>query len=283
MDIAILITCHNRKTKTLSCLESVYTQTDIANVKFNIFLVDDGSTDGTADEVNRKFPDVTIIKGNGSLFWAGGMRMAWTAAINAKINIDYFLLLNDDTLLYKNCLSNLFADVKKLPSPKSILISPTVDLSLKTVTYGGSVLLNNTRSQFKMLSPNFVSPQQCDLGNANIMLVPFDVYKEIGILSDKYTHGIADFDYTLRAKDKKIPTYIASDYGGICDNDHGKNWRSSKDYTLKQRVKYLYSPTGLAYKEYLYYIKTHFPKERPIAFFKLWLKTLVPVIYDKLK
>jgi len=199
-NIAVLLTCHNRKEKTLSCLQSVYQQNINADVLLKIFLVDDGSTDGTAEAVRKNYPEINIITGNGNLFWAGGMRKAWNAALSSNFSFDYFLLLNDDTVLYNYAISKLLADFEKLANPRVILSSPTMDAVLNEVSYGGSLLTSSKKSQFKMLAPNGHSPQLCDLANANIMLVPFSVYQEIGILSPYYTHSIADFDYTLRAK-----------------------------------------------------------------------------------
>jgi len=49
--IAILFTCHNRRVKTLSCLNSIEKQAAQGWGKPDIYLVDDGSTDGTAEAV----------------------------------------------------------------------------------------------------------------------------------------------------------------------------------------------------------------------------------------
>jgi len=284
MTIAILITSHNRKNKTLQCLRALYAQKELANI-FNIevFLVNDGSTDNTAIEVKLNFPNVNIIDGNGSLFWAGGMRKAWREAIKTGIAFDYFLLLNDDTILYENTIINLLKDYSLLDNKNSLLTAPTADPILKNISYGGSKIIRNGFSQYSLMKPNNSSPQLCNLANANILLVPFSVFKKIGILSDKYTHGIADFDYSLRANKNNIPTYLASQSGGTCENDHGNNWKSSNSSSLKERIDYLYSPKGLAYHEYLHYIKTHFPLEYPIALTKLWLKTLFPIFWEKFK
>jgi glycosyltransferase involved in cell wall biosynthesis len=62
--IAALITCHNRKAKTLACLSSLYNCTMPENYAFDVFLVDDGCTDGTADIIREKFPQINIIQGN---------------------------------------------------------------------------------------------------------------------------------------------------------------------------------------------------------------------------
>ena len=46
--IAVLLTCHNRKDKTLTCLESFHKAKKPEGYTFDIFLVDDGSTDETS-------------------------------------------------------------------------------------------------------------------------------------------------------------------------------------------------------------------------------------------
>ena len=48
-----------------------------------------------------------IIRGDGSLFWAKGMRKAWEAAIAERDNWDGFLWLNDDTELDGGALQKL--------------------------------------------------------------------------------------------------------------------------------------------------------------------------------
>ncbi len=104
----------------------------------------------------------------------------------------------------------------------------------------------------------------------------------IGIFDERYTHGIADFDYSMSAVKKGIPVLLAPNIGGICIHDHGKPWKPN-NVPLKERISYLKSPKGLAYKEYLYYIKKHFPLFLPYSFIMLWLKTLLPFIWTNFK
>ena len=78
--IAALITCHNRKSKTIACLERLFQQALPLGVLLKVYLVDDGSTDGTAEAVREKFPSVSVISADGSLFWCRGMRLAWKHA-----------------------------------------------------------------------------------------------------------------------------------------------------------------------------------------------------------
>ena len=93
--IAVLMTCHNRRVTTLKCLDAIEAQKDLGNISLQVYLVDDGCTDGTSEAIGAAHPDVTILAGDGSLYWAGGMRMAWKFAMQE--DYDYYLWLNDDT------------------------------------------------------------------------------------------------------------------------------------------------------------------------------------------
>ncbi len=249
---------------------------------FTVYLIDNGS-DGTAEGVRNNFPDVKLFYGDSNLYWAGSMRKLWQTVINSSINHDFFLLLNDDTVLIDTALNDLMYDFKKLDNNNVILIGSTINSLTKEFSYGGYKILNKYGSVTRKIIPNTLHPQICHLGNGNIMLVPKEVVKKIGILSGLFTHGFADFDYTLRAMKMGIPTFIASNYSGFCENDHGNKWWSSKKFTLKQRIKKLYDVKGLAYKEYLMYLKLHFPYYLPQAWLMLWAKTVFPFLWEKFK
>ena len=72
-NIAVLLTVHDRKNKTLRCLENLYKQVLPNYLRLDIYLTDDGCTDGTPEAIKRQFPKVHIIKGDGNLFWNRGM------------------------------------------------------------------------------------------------------------------------------------------------------------------------------------------------------------------
>ena len=69
--IAVLMTCHNRKDKTLASIDSLFQQKMPADFRLEVYLVDDASTDGTAEAVTQKYPEVKVVEGNGSLFLNG--------------------------------------------------------------------------------------------------------------------------------------------------------------------------------------------------------------------
>ena len=282
--IAVLLTCFNRKDKTIRCLHSFFSANKPSGYIFDVFLVDDGSIDGTGDEVKIIFPDVYVIEGNGVLFWAGGMRLAWETAIKHD-KYHAYLLLNDDVILHVDFISTLVETDKfalKKNGRTGIYSASTIDPITKKITYGAyKIKTNHVVVRNKLLNP-LEKPQKCELTNANILWISKETVNEIGVFDKRYTHGLADFDYSLQAIKKDIPVYLTPDIGGFCIHDHGVNWKSN-DEPLKKRIAYLKSPKGLAYNEYLYYIRKHFPLFLPYSFITLWLKTLFPILWDKFK
>ena len=273
--IAVLITSYNRKEKTLQCLKNIAEQKDLPGMELSIFLVDDNSSDGTTEAVRFHYPNVNIIKGTGQLFWAGGMRAAWRSALTDKKKFIYYLLVNDDTFLYSNALKNLMAD-KNAVGENSIIVGSVKDPVTGNFSYGGRILKNNYSIAASKVIPDNNSPQLCDFGNGNLMLIPSLVVDKIGILSDCYTHGLADIEYTTKAKKAGIPSYISSYYLGECTNDFDPELKRKNKFSLKQRVEYLYSVKGFCYKEYLYFIRNYFPLYLPQAWLSLWVKTIMP-------
>lgn len=85
--IAVLLTVFNRKDKTLECLKRLYAQLPLDGYQVDVYLTNDGCTDGTPEAVKKQFPDVNIINGSGNLFWNRGMYTAWHEA--AKKDYDF--------------------------------------------------------------------------------------------------------------------------------------------------------------------------------------------------
>ena len=280
--IAVLITCFNRKLKTLQCIKNLYAQDCLDKVDLKIFIVDGGSSDGTPECISSTFPEIKVEVVEG-LYWAGGMRRAWANAL-AEREYDFLWLVNDDTNLYQNSLSVLLKThefslnkYKRAGIYTGCTKSPTTG----ELTYGAKKLRNKDRIKGDLLAPNGEF-QECDLCNGNALLIPKEVYSSIGGLYEKSTHGIADWEYSLRAKKAGFPVLMAPVYLGECERDHGKGWLSSKS-SLKQRLAYMNSPKGLSYKEFTAFVKLYFPKDYYPIKIKMWVKTLFPFVYDLLK
>jgi len=74
----IVIPAHNRRELTLSCLRHLEALGECA--RHTVLVVDDGSTDGTADAVRYGFPSVRVLQGDGQLWWTGAIALGMRAA-----------------------------------------------------------------------------------------------------------------------------------------------------------------------------------------------------------
>ncbi|MBN1187160.1 MAG: glycosyltransferase family 2 protein [Bacteroidales bacterium] len=276
-NIAVLITCYNRKEKTLECLNHLYKARSeySSNLIMDVYLTDDASTDGTENEVRKRFPDVNIIKGNGRLFWSGGTIKSWEEALSKEIYNGY-LLLNDDTVVNGSCFNILFKTheyaIRKY-NRGAIYVGSVFDPVTLKQTYGGRIITNKWTFKCNLLIPDG-EIKECHLGNANIMLVHKSVVEDIGILSRIYTHGKSDWDYTLRASRHGIPVLACPDFCGFCKND--KIQPDLKKMSLKERIQHLKDPKGIEIWGYMYFMWRFFPLRAPFVFLNLLIKTMIP-------
>ena len=100
--IYIIIPVHNRKEYTKNCLLSLRKQTE---KNFKTVIIDDGSTDGTAEMLAKEFPEVHVIKGDGNLWWAAATNLGVKYAL--KNDADFILTLNNDTIASENYLEKM--------------------------------------------------------------------------------------------------------------------------------------------------------------------------------
>lgn len=268
--IAVIITCHNRKEKTLSCLHSLFECNLPKGHLVEVFLVDDGSTDGTGQEIKLNFPQVHIIQGTGSLFWNRGMHLAWTTAAKYS-DFQFYLWLNDDVNLFRDAI----VDLLSVPFCVNSIVVGTMKSEINDfATYGGLDLNNH------LISPNGV-PQTCYTFNGNFVLIPEIVYKEVGNLDPIFPHAIGDFDYALRAKKKSISAYVAPGYSGICEKNQSLPKWCLPEVTFKNRINSLYSPLGNAHPYYYFqYEKRHFGIVKALLhLFTIHLRLVFPKLW----
>lgn len=272
--IAVLITCYNRKVKTLLCLTSLFNNKLNGDYNFDVFLVDDGSTDGTSDAVIEKFPMVNIIKGSGNLFWNQGMRVAWKHA-SEKYDYDFYLWLNDDTIIKKNAIDSLINTFVEVNEQVIIVGTTCSTNNINEITYGG-------RNNKIGLIPPCNKYIECDFFNGNIVLIPKQVYKKNGMNDSSFRHALGDFDYGLRAKKNGIKSYIAPGILGECD-EHSllADW-CNPNISFKQRWKAFRTPLGQNPEEFFIYKLRHSGLINAILiYFSNHLRVFFPRLWNK--
>ncbi|MBS1751526.1 MAG: glycosyltransferase family 2 protein [Bacteroidetes bacterium] len=233
-NIAILVTCYNRRDKTIQCLKNLFSQAGIKeDFTIEVFLVDDGSSDGTSEAVNMQFPQVHIIPGNGSLYWNRGMHLAWQKA-KESADFDYFLWLNDDTDLMPDALIEML-DCVAIKNDEAIICGAICSKQTGLFSYGG-----RTEDGKEILPHN--SMPSCHVINGNCVLVSRNICNAIGILDPAFPHALGDFEYGLRAAHNGFEVVTTRKYIGYCERSSvPQQWCNSK-VPLNRRVKALYSP-----------------------------------------
>lgn len=215
--LAVLLTCFNRRQKTLESLSDLFNQTLPGGISIQVYLVDDGSTDGTAEAVAQAFPQINVIRGSGNLFWNRGMHLAFSEAI--KVGHDYYLWLNDDTCLYPDALSKLLSTSQQLEEQghtRAIVVGSTQDPETGATTYGGIMRSSKWHPlQYRLLQPG-QTPQPCQTMNGNCVLIPQSVVDRIGNLDPTFTHYAGDYDYGLRAQMKGCSVWMTPGHIGTC-------------------------------------------------------------------
>ena len=252
--LAILMTCHNRCDITLECLQAIYQQ----NATFDVYLVDDGSSDGTSDAVRTYYPKVKLIEGNGNLFWVGGMRLAFAEAL--KYGYDYYLWLNDDTLLEPDALSNLLNTHQLLIQrgyQNSIVVGSVKDPVTGKYTYGGRVRSKRKFSHtFEAVEPA-KEPKECDTMQGNVVLIPDVVAGKVGNLDIAFTHQRGDLDYGLRARKLGCSIWVAPGYIGTCSQNSVSGSWVDTSLPIHKRLQKAFQVKGFPIQEWTTFTKRH--------------------------
>ena len=207
--------CHDRAALTLRCLGSLFA--DGARCRalgIEVFLVDDGSADGTAALVRARFPGVKVLPADGSLYWARAMEAAWRAAEESG-HCDGYLWLNDDTVLNGDALERLSA----ADDGASIVVGDLADASGKTV-YG---------------------LRDGGAFTGNFVYVPDAAYRRLGRICGEYSHAWADTEYALRAKRAGVRVKSA---GVVGSAEWHPNRPPLKGVPLRRRLAMLRDPKG---------------------------------------
>ncbi len=216
------MTCYNRVKTTLGCLARLEKAcAAVADAKFDVWLVDDGSPDRTGEKVKEAFPHVNVVQSKGGLFWCKGMRLAWDSAVSAAgaEAYDFYLWLNDDAMLKEGAIANLLAEYQKHHGVISGKFSS--DETESDVSFG-------------MLGGWM---------NGNLVLVPREVYEKIGPIYDGYHHGYGDNDYGLMAARAGFGPYLSSAFCGVCPAQP-ERYRFQEGKPLVKRFKLLFDPKG---------------------------------------
>ncbi len=205
--VAILIPVFNGLGYTKICLESLFTQlsnSELSYHNFQIVVVDDKSSDGTANWVMENYPDVHLLHGNGNLWWSGGINKGVTYALE-QLKAEYILWWNNDI----KSAGDYFEQVVKIigTHDHNVIIGSKIFVLDKNLIWGMGGKFNPSSGSIFMYgemqvdNERFREPFEVDWFPGMGTIMHRSVYEKVGLLDErKFPQYHGDSDFTIRAK-----------------------------------------------------------------------------------
>jgi len=260
IDLSICIVTHNDASLVKDCLESIYKETKNS---FEIFVVDNGSTDNTLALIRSNYPEVKIIENGANL----GYPVANNRAIRQSVG-RYILLLNPDTIVLDAGLDKLVAFLDS--HPEAAVVGPqfsfpdgsfqfSYDWGISIKNYFVMLIPSEILSLIKFANPfrrqNFEEPytrkkwrseKTIEVGRVRgcCMLVRREVIEQIGLLDERFFIYCEEVDWQRRMKKAGWKVYFSPDariihYWGASTKQRNKKsfnaiqWQSIYKYFKK--------------------------------------------------
>lgn len=186
--VHIFLPVHNRRAVTEQFLECLRRQT---YRHWHLLLIDDGSSDGTAEMARALVPDLTVLRGEGDWWWAGSLQQGylWIGRAGVPAN-DVILIINDDTTIGPEFLSNAISALR----PGSLLLARTYDSK-------GDFCEVGVRWDWKNLACVAVTdPNEVNcFSTRGLFLTAGDLLKIGGFHPKMLPHYLSDYEFTIRA------------------------------------------------------------------------------------
>lgn len=194
--VTVVILNYKVKQAVINCIHSLG-DSDYQNM--DIIVVDNNSQDGIREEI-QQFSDIKFIENQQNLGYTGGNNIGIKYALS--IGADYIVILNPDTEVAKNTISELVRVMKQrqagIGSPK-ILFNDR-----KTIWFAGGIFdKDNVIGKHKGVNEEdhgqYDEIEETDYATGCATMVSSEVFRKTGLLDEKYFMYYEDNDFSLRA------------------------------------------------------------------------------------
>lgn len=223
MTVHILMPVFNRLAQTKKILNCLKDQK--VDEPLNIIIVDDGSSDGTGAYLSQ-IDDITVLKGNGSLWWGGAIELGLRLVLELASENDWVLFVNNDTH-FNNDFIQCLLDTARDYSPAAVgsviydEAEPTQILSIGAVIDTGRLKVQD-RLECPSHRDHKEGPYSVDALSGRGTLYPLKAFRMAGTMKPTWLpHYLADYELARRVRkfgfkllvSGKAVTYSANEWG----------------------------------------------------------------------
>jgi GT2 family glycosyltransferase len=206
-DLSVIIVNWNTRELLLNCIESIYRT--VRGLTFEIFVVDNGSNDGSPDSVKRKFPAIELIQNQRNLGFARANNEALRRSRGR-----YGLLVNTDVILTDGAVEKLVEFMEGNPTVgvaggQLINIDGSKQNSFDNFPSLTAEALNKSllRIVFPKRYPskrvNYGTPVDVDSVIGACMIVRSRAIREVGLLDEDYFFFLEETDWCYRMRRRR--------------------------------------------------------------------------------
>lgn len=222
MTVYVLMPVFNRLALTRSMLDCLRAQR--ADEPLSIVVVNDGSTDGTAEYLNTQ-KDITVLQGDGSLWWAGAIDLALRRVLESASERDWLLLVNNDTRIESGFVQMLI-DTARHHAPSAVgSVIRDMEPSHRLLSIGPRINPWCFRVKDAIEDPPHgagVDVVPVDALSGRGVLYPVSALRHVKGMRARYLpHYLADYELAIRVRSAgwrllvstKAAVYSADEYG----------------------------------------------------------------------
>jgi GT2 family glycosyltransferase len=190
----ILLPVHNRREITRSFVQCLQVQ---SHPGYHLVLIDDGSTDGTADMVRESIHSLTVLHGKGDLWWAGSLQKGLDWLTERETDDSAIVLfINNDVTFGPDYLSSACSVMK---NRSGLLLLSRYSSDGGNVISESGVIADLKRMSFRAANAG----EEINCLSTRGLFIRFG---DIRIIGDFHTrvlpHYLSDYEYTIRAARK---------------------------------------------------------------------------------
>jgi glycosyltransferase involved in cell wall biosynthesis/GT2 family glycosyltransferase len=198
--ITAITPVHNRCQLTLDCLQTMFAS-DLEGIDLRVIVVDDGSTDDTAAAIAERFPQVRVIKGDGSLWYSGGVNAGLEAAAGG--HADSILLFNNDSRFPPGTIRQLALTSRQRPG--SIVGAALIEWDGGGRVFQTGMFWQTSFGGWRTLNQQTLAdlpdgPWPVEVLAGNCLLAPAAALRSSGFMDAANLPNFGDCDLTARLR-----------------------------------------------------------------------------------